>query len=220
MKTRYVKEAAPKFRLTPPKSHLDSSGPQALSDIELVSILLHLPEEEVSAIFEKHTLPELIRLNPEEMQEKLGQDRAHVFLAAFEITRRALKEGIGIRPLISCPAETVPLLTDIADKKKEHFLCLYLNARNQVIHKEVISIGSLSASIVHPRELFSVALQHTAASVIIAHNHPSGDPSASREDIELTRRLAKAGEIMGVEVLDHIIVSQNDFASLKEQGIL
>ena len=92
------------------------------------------------------------------------------------------------------PADALPLLAEIRDERKEHFLCLCLNARNQVIHKEVISIGSLSASIVHPREVFQVAIAHTSASIILAHNHPSGDATPRREDIDLTRRLVEADE--------------------------
>jgi len=97
---------------------------------------------------------------------------------------------------------------------------MYLNARNQLIHKEVISIGSLSASIVHPREVFQVGVANSAASIILAHNHPSGDVSPSKDDVELTRRLVKAGEIMGIEILDHIIISTLDFLSLKERGLM
>ena len=89
-----------------------------------------------------------------------------------------------------------------------------------MIHKEVISIGSLSASIVHPREVFTVAVQHHAASIILAHNHPSGDVSPSKDDIDLTHRLREAGLIMGIEVLDHIIIATGDFVSLKETGIV
>lgn len=99
-------------------------------------------------------------------------------------------------------------------------MCLYLNARNQVIHRETVSIGSLSASIVHPREVFQAAVSHSAAGVILAHNHPSGDVSPSQEDLELTRRLVQAGQIMGIEVLDHLIIGTEEFFSLKEQGLM
>jgi len=110
-------------------------------------------------------------------------------------------------------------LTEIKDQRKEFFLCLYLNARNQVIHKEVVSIGSPSASIVHPREVFQVAVAKSAASIVLAHNHPSGDVSPSRDDVDLTRRLQRAGVIMGVDILDHLIIAADQFLSLKEQEI-
>ena len=123
-------------------------------------------------------------------------------------------------PAISNPADAIPMISEIKDERKEHFICLYLNARNQIIHKETVSIGSLSASIVHPREVFLVAITHSAASLILAHNHPSGDVSPSQDDIDLTHRLVRAGEIMGIEILDHIIVASTDFVSLKSRGVI
>jgi len=104
-------------------------------------------------------------------------------------------------------------------KKKEHFLALLLDTRSQLIKVSEISIGSLDTSIVHPREVFKEAISASAASVIFAHNHPSGDPEASEDDIELTKRLAKAGEIVGIEVLDHIIICDKNYLSLKRQGL-
>ena len=99
----------------------------------------------------------------------VGRGKAALLVAAFELARRGLQKGLGVLPTIPCPADAVPLLSEIRDQRKEHFLCLYLNARNQVIHKEVISIGSLSASIVHPREVFQVAISRSAASILLAH---------------------------------------------------
>lgn len=103
---------------------------------------------------------------------------------------------------------------------KEHFICLFLNTKNRVIFKEIISIGSLNAAIVHPREVFRAAIKRCSASLICAHNHPSGDPNPSPEDVELTKRLARAGEIVGIEVLDHLIIGGNTFVSLKEKGLM
>ncbi|MEC0373566.1 RadC family protein [Paenibacillus chibensis] len=101
---------------------------------------------------------------------------------------------------------------------KEHFTCLFLNTKNKVIFKEVISIGSLNTAIVHPREVFRAAIKRCSASLICAHNHPSGDPAPSLEDINLTERLVNAGEIIGIEVLDHVIIGGNQYYSLKERG--
>ena len=148
----------------------------------------------------------------------VGKAKAAILLAAFELARRALDKGLGVLPIISTPTETIPLLAEIKDQRKEYFVCLYLNARNQVIHKEVISIGSLSASIVHPREVFQVGVYHSAASIILAHNHPSGDVSPSKDDIDLTHRLREAGMIMGIEVLDHIIIAAGDFRQPQGDG--
>lgn len=99
-----------------------------------------------------------------------------------------------------------------------NFTCLYLNTKNQVIHRQTIFIGSLNTSIVHPREVFKEAFRRAAASIICLHNHPSGDPTPSREDIEVTKRLVECGQIIGIEVLDHIIIGDHKFVSLKEKG--
>lgn len=99
-----------------------------------------------------------------------------------------------------------------------NFICLYLNTKNQVIHRQTIFIGSLNTSIVHPREVFKEAFRRAAASIICLHNHPSGDPTPSREDIEVTKRLVECGQIIGIEVLDHIIIGDHKFVSLKEKG--
>ncbi|AFQ18760.1 hypothetical protein BTG_26805 [Bacillus thuringiensis HD-771] len=99
-----------------------------------------------------------------------------------------------------------------------NFICLYLNTKNQVLHRQTIFIGSLNTSIVHPREVFKEAFRRAAASIICLHNHPSGDPTPSREDIEVTKRLVECGQIIGIEVLDHIIIGDHKFVSLKEKG--
>jgi DNA repair protein RadC len=103
---------------------------------------------------------------------------------------------------------------------QEHFVTLYLNTKNQVLHKKTVFIGSLNASIVHPREVYKEALRRSAASIICIHNHPSGDPSPSREDIEVTKRLNECGKILGIDLLDHLIIGENKFVSLKEKGYL
>nr|WP_017726789.1 DNA repair protein RadC [Halalkalibacterium ligniniphilum] len=100
------------------------------------------------------------------------------------------------------------------------FTCLYLNTKNQVLHRQTIFVGSLNASIVHPREVFKEAFRRSAASLICLHNHPSGDPSPSREDIEVTKRLCEAGKIIGIELLDHVIIGDRKYISLKEKGYL
>jgi len=141
-------------------------------------------------------------------------------VAAFELARRGLQKGLGVQPVICSPTDVLPLLADIKDQRREHFLCLYLNASNQVIHREIVSIGSLSSAILHPREVFQPAVLQSAASVVLAHNHPSGDVSPSHDDIILTRRLVQAGKIMGIDVLDHMIIGANDFLSLQEPCLL
>jgi DNA repair protein RadC len=211
-----------------PRERMARQGPEALKDHELLALILGTGYrgrnvlEVARAILEARPAAELMGLGLKDLArlKGLGKARAALLVAAIELVKRGLERGLGVLPLISCPAEVVPFLAEIKDQRREHFLCLYLNARNQVVHKEVISIGSLSASIVHPREVFRVALQHAVASLILAHNHPSGDVSPSKDDLELTRRLVKAGELMGIEVLDHLIIGADEFLSLKEKGLM
>lgn len=109
---------------------------------------------------------------------------------------------------------------DMRYLQKEHFICLFLNTKNHLIFKEVISIGSLNAAIVHPREVFRAAIKRCSASIIAVHNHPSGDPQPSTEDVKLTERLVQAGEIIGIDVIDHLIIGNHSFYSLKENSLM
>ena len=193
---------------------------ESLRNEELLSVLIGCPVEKAREIIEKNTLITLGNTNYDELRRIVSRKRARILLAAFELSRRIFQKGPTVVPAISCPEDVLAFLWDIREKDREHFVCLYLNARNQMIHREVISIGSLSASIVHPREVFHCAIRHSAANIILSHNHPSGDPSPSKDDLELTKRLKKAGEILGIDILDHVIVSENDFTSVKEKGLM
>ena len=125
------------------------------------------------------------------------------------------------RPKISGMDDVIKVVKPmIADQNKEFFIALYLNTKNGVLKQEVISIGSLSANVVHPREVFRTACMVSASSIIVAHNHPSGDPAPSREDIELTKKLAEAGKMIGIELLDHVILGQDRNYGFKENGLL
>ena len=225
---RTVGESPPIHRDELPRERLARLGPQALKDQELLAVALgtgyrgrHVMElaEGILADYPKESLVDM-DLGQLSRIKGLGKAKAGVLVATFELARRGLHKGLGVRPVISSPGDALSMLSDIKDQQREHFLCLYLNARNQVIHKEVVSIGSLSSAIVHPREVFRPAVAQAAASVILAHNHPSGDVSPSQDDINLTRRLVQAGEIMGIDVLDHLIIGSDDFISLKERGLI
>jgi len=125
------------------------------------------------------------------------------------------------KPVVKSLEDVVNIVrSQLKGKKKEHFLVLCLDIRNRVINCRPVSIGSLDTSIVHPREVFKEAVSSSAASVIFVHNHPSGDPEPSKEDVELTKRLVKAGEIIGVDVLDHIVVCDRSYLSLKARNLL
>ncbi len=154
----------------------------------------------------------------------VGLAKAAQIKAAFELGRRK-DENISYeiynqRPITS-PEDAVNLVKNrLKGKKKEHFLAFLLSTRNNLINIVEISKGSLDSNIVHPREVFKEAISRSAASCIFIHNHPSGDPTPSQDDIQLTKRLKEAGEIIGIEVLDHLIITDTDFISLKERGLL
>ena len=150
----------------------------------------------------------------------IGQGKACLLLAAFELTKRALKVEDNNLPTINSAKDAVAQLQELRTAKKEHFVVLYLNARNQLVHKETVSIGTLNANLVHPREVFKPAIDCLAASVIIAHNHPSGSAESSGDDVEVTKRLNEAGRIMGIEIIDHIIITEDNSVSFKEKGLI
>jgi len=148
----------------------------------------------------------------------IGESKARQITALLKLAT-TLTIPTQDKPIIRSPKDAFELLEpDFRYLNKEHFICLFLNTKNRVIFKEIISIGSLNAAIVHPREVFRAAIKHCSASLICSHNHPSGDSTPSPEDIELTKRLVSAGEIVGIEVLDHIIIGGSSYVSLKEQG--
>ena len=210
-----------------PREKLERLGPEALRDEELLAILLRTGYEgrnvlEISrGIIKRFSVNKLVDMDLNKLTtiKGIGRAKAAGLVAGFELAKRGLNQGMGIAPSITSPVDVLGLLTDIKDRRKEYFVALFLNARNQVICREDVSVGSLNASLVHPREVFAPAVGSSAASVILAHNHPSGDVTPSREDIELTRRMVQAGEIMGIEVLDHLIVGSERFLSMKEANV-
>ena len=134
---------------------------------------------------------------------------------------REIEYSYDKRPKISSMDDVVKTVKPmIADPNKEFFMALYLNTKNGVLKQEIISIGSLNANVVHPREVFRTACMISASSIIVAHNHPSGDPTPSREDIEITKKLCEAGKMMGIEVLDHVIIGYDRNYGFKESGLI
>ncbi len=151
----------------------------------------------------------------------IGTVKAVQILAAIELGSRIHKTSAGEHCVIRSPEDGAKyVMEDMRFLSQEHFVCLYLNTKNQVIHKRTVFIGSLNSSIVHPREVFKEAFKRSAASFICVHNHPSGDPTPSREDIEVTRRLFECGNLIGIELLDHLVIGDKKFVSLKEKGYL
>ena len=211
-----------------PRERLLEFGATNLKDKELLAIILRVGSvgknaiELAGEIINKITLEKLFYLNLEELLKIKGIDtaKASAILASFELAKRALKLDKDNLPIISSVQNVADQLTDIRVSKKENFIALYLNARNQLVYKEKISIGTINASLVHPREVFAPAIKHLAVGIILAHNHPSGSCEPSDNDIEVTKRLVRAGEVMGVEILDHIIITEDNFLSLKELSLI
>jgi len=152
--------------------------------------------------------------------EGIGPSKASQILACFELGRRYYAGPGPDRTKITCPRDLLPLVADIRKKRQEYFVCTTLNGAGEVIDTRTVTVGLLNHSLVHPREVFSDAVTDRAASVILAHNHPSGSLEPSPQDIAITGQLAGAGEILGIPVLDHIIVTGDGYLSMKERGFL
>ena len=224
------------YEIEQPIYKIQENGAESLPDEELLALVLRMPQRNGSDVLAK--LRSFLRKNPLKSltdfqlehppgqivnREIVGKDLSKAQLltlkAVLEFSRRVLDRGMGMDSPITSPADVLPEIRHIRDLRKEHFVAIFLNARNQIIKTETISMGSLNASLVHPREVFAPAVGISAASVVLGHNHPSGDVTPSREDIELTRRMVQAGEIMGIEVVDHLIVASDKFLSMKEANV-
>ena len=221
-----IKQLPPELR---PRERLLSEGPAALSSAELMGILFGIGSREKTAVelasevisesgdlFGIHnvTVHDLIKMHG------IGEAKACIILAAVEFGKRLGRVRNPGRPVISSPADVEGLLRGrIANLDRENFVAVLLNTKNEVLEVPTVSVGTLSASLVHPREVFKPAIRASAASVILAHNHPSGKVEPSREDREVTRRLCDAAEIIGIEVLDHVILGDGHF-SMKEHEML
>ncbi len=205
-------------------------GAGSLSNAELLAILLRTGYKDESAvhlaeriIIQAGGLRFLPELTLEELQKfkGIGLAKAVQIKAALELGKRMV---LSIRPegiSLSSPREVADfLMEEMRFYKKEYFRIILLNTKNQLISLEDISVGSLNASIVHPREIFHYPIKKSAAAIILVHNHPSGDPTPSREDLDVTGRLVEAGEILGIKVLDHIIVGEGRHLSFKEKGLI
>jgi len=211
-----------------PRERLLSDGPESLSNHELLAILLRTGTRDESVLQLSYRLLNhfegLRQLKDATVEEitsikGIGAAKAVQILAALELGRRINKLRYEERYVIRSPEDGAKyVMEDLRFLSQEHFVCLYLNTKNQVIHRKTVFIGSLNASIVHPREVFKEAIKRSAASIICAHNHPSGDPTPSREDIEVTKRLVECGRMIGIELLDHLIIGEQKFVSLKEKG--
>jgi DNA repair protein RadC len=210
-----------------PRERLFALGPAALGDADLVALLFGTGSagegilDIAARVVRSIPMRRIHLVATEELLaiQGVGPARAAQLLAAAEIGRRLWPDADPV-PLVRGPENIFELTRDIRASRREHFVGFYLNSRNQVIRREIISIGSLNASIVHPREVFVPAIAVSAASLILAHNHPSGDPTPSEEDLAITRRIQESGRILGIDLLDHVVVAQDSYASFKERRLL
>lgn len=209
-----------------PREKLIQYGPKKLTNSELLAIILSSGTKEKNVlqiaqdIFRQYP-DDSIKKAPFDCLEKtkgIGMVKACQIIACLELGKRfhQIKPN---NPIIS-PKIVWQELQDIRDHKKEYFIVFYLDQGNQVIKKETISVGILNASLVHPREVFEPAIKYLAARLIVSHNHPSGDSSPSLDDLNLTKRLVETGKVIGIEVIDHVIVTKDNFFSFKKNKLI
>lgn len=196
-----------------------------LTTRELLSLTIReAPDSQVvDQLVERYkSLRELVDVTLSELTaiKGLGPGKASILLASIELGKRLQSPALEVKS-IRCPQDVADLVMgEMRYLDREHFRVLLLNTKNHVLRMDTVSIGTLNSSAVHPKKLFKTAIRHSAAAVILVHNHPSGDVNPSREDIEITGRLSEAGKLLGVEVLDHVIIGNGRFVSFKERSLL
>jgi DNA repair protein RadC len=213
-----------------PRERLIKLGSEALSAQELLALIIArgIPGKSVMNIAQEllskfGNIKKVSEATIEQLCEirGIGAAKAAQIKACFEIGKRGELEPEPKKYDIQNPQAIVKVIrASIKDKAKEHFKLAILDSRNKIIDITNVSVGTLNANLAHPREIFKDALSHNAAAVILCHNHPSGDPEPSEDDIKITKQLVEAGKILGIEVLDHIIISSHGFFSFKEKGLL
>ena len=202
-----------------PREKLQARGAEALSDYELLMAIIGSGTQYSDVTKLAREVHKLLKEKGSELAyedllsvKSLGPAKATNIMAGFELWRRQFE--VSERPIIDSPEKAVEQLSDIRDKKQEYFVCLTLDGANRLIAKRIITIGTLTASLVHPREVFAEAITDRAASIIVAHNHPSGTLTASSADSEVTQRLEEAGVVLGIKLVDHLIVSSSGHLSI------
>ena len=205
-----------KLRSDRPREKLQIKGASALSDFELLQALIGSGNKQADVYKIARETLKLIKASGAEVSYDelakvtgLGLAKITEILAALELSKRYLLKSD--QPIIDSPEKAVKQLTDIRDKKQEYFVCLTLDGANRLIAKRIITIGTLTSSLVHPREVFADAITDRAASIIVAHNHPSGNLEASDADRAVTRRLNEAGSLLGINLIDHLIVTGSSY---------
>ena len=207
-----------------------SNGAAALSDAELLAIFIRTGTKRDTAVqlaekvlVKLGGLDLLPRLTIEDLRtiDGLGPAKAATVMAAVELAKRLSSRMRAGGASVSSPGDAAALVMEnLRHKLREHFQVVLLDTKHKLMGIEEISIGSLNSSLIHPREVFRPAIQKACACVILIHNHPSGDPTPSREDLDVTRRLCEAGRLVGIEVLDHVVIGDGKFVSFREKGLL
>lgn len=207
-----------------PREKLKQKGAQALSDLELLAVLLGSGTRDADVLKVSTRLLEQLDRNGETPTvdglcgvKGIGSAKASLVVAALEFSRRRIRPH---NTKISFPPDVYPLIRHIADRPQEHFLCVSLNGANEVIAVRTVSVGLLNRALVHPREVFADPITDRAAAIVVAHNHPSGNLSPSQDDLAITRQLKEAGRTLGIKLLDHIIFNHETYYSLMEKGQL
>lgn len=213
-----------------PRERMIRKGREHLSNVELIALLLRTGStgESVMALAQRVLsqtggLKGIAQLSYHELTKihGIGPAKAVQILAGIELGQRLMKALPEEKDAIRCPSDAAQLvMEEMRFLQQEHFVCMFLDTKNRVIEKKCIFIGSLNSSVVHPREIFREAIRCSAAGVICAHNHPSGDPTPSQEDFEITKRLFNAGEMIGIELIDHLIIGDQLYYSMREKGVI
>lgn len=213
-----------------PRERLLNNGPDALSDAQLLAIILrtgsgktNVLELSISLLEKFRSLKNIDEASVPELSETDGLGIAKIaqIKAAFEIGKRMMADPKDNKPVLNSSSAVYSCLGPmLRHLKKEKFICLMLDAKNRLLREYCVSEGTLTNSMMHPREAFKEAIKESAASVIFVHNHPSGDPTPSKEDVAVTERLKSTGNIVGINVLDHVIIGDGKYVSLKEQGLM
>ena len=202
-----------------PREKLAARGAASLSDYELLMAIIGSGNKQADVTKIARDLQKLLQDKGRELTFddllsicSLGPAKSTQIMAGFELWRRRFESSE--QPVIDSPDKAADQLSDIRDKKQEYFVCLTLDGANRLISKRIITIGTLTSSLVHPREVFAEAISDRAASIIVAHNHPSGNLQSSDADRQVTERLKEAGTLLGINLVDHIIVTSKDFVSI------
>lgn len=213
-----------------PRERLMKYGADSILTHELIAIVFRTGHLKLSALelakqllYQYDSLKELAHAPIQEYQSisGIGSSKAVELKAAFELGRRSVRETFPKKLTLTSPEAIFQFLKDKYElKTQEHLIALYLNTKGELIKQEVLFIGSLNTSVIHPRDIFKHAVLNSAASIVIVHNHPSGDPTPSKPDIDVTKVIASNGSMMDIPLLDHIILGRDRYFSFKEKGVL